>query len=478
MPIVKRSLHIHLHEPLIASSDVATAAAPETLTYIPGAMLWGLLVGQAYGSGMAKSDILDRYYGGSLVVGDGMPVIGGHLAVPVPLSFHVNKDKAKRATEGFVDYAEEDRRLDYAQVKHGAVIKGQDGIALAEVATTAAMRTAINPATGMAAEGELYTLAALAAGQDFIAEIEGPSDLVDEAINQLAGQQRLGRTRNAEYGTVTIAPCPAAPALPAGAGNDAIYAWCLSDVAAHDARGLPTERPDDAFFGAPISWEQSFARHRRYAPFNATWGRRQTARTVINRGSVFRLKTPVAAGERLLGFNTETGLGRVLFSAMAPKGLIAAWNGTVTLAGVEAEAREGAAPDLIAWLEAKSAKARDRDMQRRDIDEIWQRWKPRYVAAHELAGRAANTPRVGPGPSQWSAFFDMDVAAISVALERLGDQENMREAAVWQARFGIGDEATFVAAAQAELAQGGEHFRRVARTLRTRLLAEKGWFDG
>lgn len=64
-------IRITLHDPVIASHDVATAAMAQSSDYLPGAMLWGVAVSKAYQAD--EQDILASYYGGGLIFDDALP---------------------------------------------------------------------------------------------------------------------------------------------------------------------------------------------------------------------------------------------------------------------------------------------------------------------------------------------------------------------------------------------------------------------
>ncbi len=457
------AVEITLLDPVIASFDVATAAVPTSLPYLPGAMLWGVLANAAYRSGDSKDAILSRLHGGGLMIGDAWPMTGADVALPMPKSLHRPKNGG-----AWEDWTTGTRKPDYRQAKEGQVgpSAGLPDLASVSVAMMTTRRTAINPKTLMAADGQFYGLQALAAGQRFLALIDGPG--AAEAVQALAGDRMLGKSRNAEFGRVHIRET-AVPTLPDTGQGSATWLWCLSDLAAHHERFLPTERPD-SLFGADIDWAHSFVRHRSYSPYNAEWRRRQPERLVIARGSVLMLKTGVTPGMKRAGFWQEQGLGMVLACCGSPLAALKAWNaGTVQpeAAPVPQE------PDLVVWLKARAALADGRTQERRRAQQAEAEWMQHYRAAERIQGG-----RCGPTPSQWGAIADKNADALRDFLTKaLGDQ-SAKEKLAWQAVFAPGQDGTFAGRVLALLnSDGAQTVQRTAKVLRDMLKRER-WFDG
>lgn len=469
--LVRRAIKITLKGPVLASAHTATAAEPDGLPYLPGAMLWGVLAAQAYGTAGAKHQaIYDNLYAGGLLIGDALPLVNAVLGLPVPMSLH----QKKGATADWQDWSIAPRAAGFSQAKHWAV---GPGVSQVDVKLETTQRTAINPDTGTAADGQFFGFQAICAGQSFVSVIEGPdAATVDVAVTSLCGDRFLGRSRNAEYGRVWIETADL-PGLPAITGTDAHFVWCLSDIAAHDDFGQPTDRPGDAFFGAAIDWRHSFVRHRRFAPYNSTWKSRMPERLVIARGSVIKLKTPVRPGLCRVGFHQEQGLGLVLASAEPPLEMLKGWVGETTTepGGPEQAVTVANVPEtpLTKWLKARKAELTIREKDAVLSRDAWQvTWEQRYKDAASIAGT-----RVGPTPTQWGALADSDNPG--EFLNNVGHQDQSRaESTKWQAKFGSEAADTFDIAAKAFLDENNDRaLRKVATELRRQLKIER-WFDG
>ena len=459
------ALRITLIDPVIASSDVATAAVPSSLPYLPGAMLWGIFANHVYQDSSLKPRALDLLHGGGPVFSDALPEVGGTVALPAPKSLHRHKDGGD-----WQDWVRDGRAAGFKQAKSGQLGPWQ-GRRLSDwpevrVRMESTQRTAIDPNDLRAAPGQIYGLQALSAAQSFVATISGDAGHVATAMQALSQVRVLGRSRNAEFGRVRIEPVQV-PALPDPGPNPAMILWCLSDLAAHDDKWQPTERPD-RLLDAEIDWSRSFVRHRAYAPFNATWQTRQPERLVITRGSVLVLKTPVTAGFHRVGFWAEQGLGHVLASARAPLELLQGWANTA--AGHASPPTTHTALSRLLLARVQSAKQRTR--QRETALGVWAVWGPRYATAETLQGI-----RCGPTGSQWGALAQLGAQEARDFLQRQLNSPGARERQGWLARFETGPGGTFAEKALAVLDADGETgLKRTAKALRDAIKRER-WFD-
>ncbi len=470
----RKGILIELLEPVITSTATATGATPRALPYIPGAMLWGIAAAKGYAC-LSKVDAYTQFHSGALRFGDGLPAQALGAGLPVPMSIHLKKaaDAGNWATEG-VDYAVADRMSGYEQQRGFAVAAGGGVV---KVKRSLTMRTAINPDTGRAEDQKLFAFEALAAGQMFLAVIEGGDQaLVDQALDTLCGdagkEHLLGRSRTAEFGRVKMTR--AEPwQINAPESGLACYLWCLSDVAAVDADGQPSERPDD-FFGAVIDWSRSFTRHRRYAPWNGHWPARAPEHLVIERGSVITLKTGIPPGLQRIGMYQEIGLGVVFASVQPPLALAKGYVGSA-VAGTKAP-ETGGQTDLSKWLTVQKDERAAKLKSAKSAAEQVEDWMGYYRQAAELNGK-----KVGPTQSQWGQIGGSDDVARDLKDWASDDPKIAgREVNIWQARIKEGqpNEGTFVAFAQAYLKdQGDRGFKVFAQLMRRRLEAE-GWFHG
>ena len=468
----RQGIRIELLDPVISSQAVASAADPTSLPYIPGAMLWGLYANHIYKT--AKDRALELLHSAGVRFLDGLPLTDHGPGFPLPMSIHLPKAAGPESLRDLkCDLTVDEYEPDLKQQRGWAIASGQSP---ATVKFEASLRTAITPDLGVAAEGQFYTLNALCAGQQFLAVIEGNTESevngvadflcgVSQGGNSPAKKHILGRSKSAEFGTCRLSRADAWELT--HDKQQAQFIWCLSDLAAVDEYGLPTGHPDTKFFGAEIDWRRSFLRHRRYAPYNAAWNTRTPERLVIERGSVFTLKTAgLGAGLHMLGLHQETGLGLVFASSEPPK--ISIENLPALPRKSIASRKAGVKPEqveLIKWLQ--------NDLEWRN-GLVGQGSRPGNLEVavwkgHYLAAQAVFGPDVGPAASQWGALEKSkdpkgELAAI------LADQSG-KDAKSWKAHFKQGDAGTFVQAAHSACdAMGVERFKILAKEIRVMLI--------
>lgn len=468
---VRRGIRIELIDPLVSSQGTASAVDPASLPYIPGAMLWGIVANVLYRA--EDPSTFDSLHAGRISFDDGLPLTDRGPAFPVPMSLHLPKgDKPSSLAANKLDLTEDSYRPAIRQQRGWSITSGQTPCS---VRFTVSTRTAILPGKGVASEGQLYSLQALEAGQQFLSVIEGATDTeVERVLEILCGtaskEHLLGRSKSAEFGRCRLSRCD--PWALNTVARPAKYVWCLSDVAAHDIHGSPTLRPDAGVLGAAIDWNRSFLRHRRYTPYNATWDSRAPERLVIERGSILALEGgDLRSGLHRVGLYRETGLGLVMALPEAPGHFIETLPATPVRAQPADQPRSpSAAPrkeGLVAWLVADLAWRNggvglEAEVRTKEDIKIWMK---RYTAARRLLGSDA-----GPGPSQWGVLASaQDPRAL---LEAVAADDSNKEATTWNARFKQGDDGTFIAAALTALDNLGtpEAFRVLAKMIRTELV--------
>lgn len=332
----------------------------------------------------AFDDPFAVFHSGAVRFGDAVPWVGGAEVVPLPRSLNAPKGQEEVAKAG--------GRLDRELVRNGrpateAEVREAGSTqyeALGGVWMTADHRL-LTPETGQrlrtatrdgrAAEGQLFGLQHLEPGAEpFVARLEIAADVTEDDRNRLLaaldGQVlHLGRARNTGWGGAYACRLRRAAAcadrLPRGT-RGLVRVLALSDIAAIDAFGAPAPWIDPAELGLPgacFSPRDSVIALRRYAPWNAHLGRRDTERQVIEAGSVlaYRLAAPLAAdlpARRTVGAWQEAGLGRVWLNPP----FLAGWTLPEPPAGAAAAPPE--APrraEAAAWL----------DKTRRDAIRTW-----------------------------------------------------------------------------------------------------------
>jgi hypothetical protein len=314
---------------LCLSSSNHTLGRAETHDYVPGRLLWGALANRAYRAGLPDEQVFRLFHQGALRILDGVPALGESRAYPAPASWHFVKDSDGLTCFNFADAAVQQACLqgekqykacrslwltcDRQCVKHDADYS---------------LRTAVDP-TGKARDGLLHGLSVLRAGATFWSAImyeEKDEELIEPL---LAGELRVGRSRNAELGILRVAPRKnAIKRLTHGKGKtNVVSVFCVSRcLFRNPATGAPTLRPEASQFCLPSDWALqpglSFIRLANIVHFNSKRARPETERFAIEAGSVLtfcgegavdleRLTHTMARG---VGEHRGQGYGEVLLS--------------------------------------------------------------------------------------------------------------------------------------------------------------------
>lgn len=332
------NLDISLLQPLVISQDAASAGAHHSLDYIPGSNLLGIAASRLYGE-LDSKNAFALFHSGRVRFGDGLPLSGHDVALPVPLSWHVFKGESPTtdpAANGSDKYFDSEKIFDASRAEAGNRQPEQlrsgyvdpDGRQI-QPAMEQTLKTAIDAATGTAATSQLFGYEALSAGQHYHCILQA-DDEVDDALWQrlldvLQGPARIGRSRSAQFGQVLISRADTAPVAfqfdPITADRQ-LTLWLTSDLLLLD-QGQPCLTPRPQLLGLPADskWlaERSFIRSRRYSSYNGYRRHYDPERQVICRGSILRYQLPAshdpALAEKLsrgLGRRQELGLGRLV----------------------------------------------------------------------------------------------------------------------------------------------------------------------
>lgn len=441
-------LEFELLDDLVISARAASVGGHISLDYIPGGTILGAAAALVYGKGPFVGDAAYRvFHSGSWRFGNGFPLDEqGRIGWPVPRAWYHSK-----GMDPVHERAGDDRQrfLDWVRLVSPNDPRGRPlnrGYVVPETGQwlqpdlNLRMKTAIDPASGRAAQGQLYGYQSLNRGQRFRARIETDdpdADLFDSLCAALTGRStghghclRLGRSRSAQFGQVrcTLTRVDKEPELGALVGERRLTLWLLADLAAADAEGQPTLSPLPQWLGLPrgrLDPDQSFVTARRYSPYNAFRRAPDQERQVIEQGSVLRFNFDepltddhirvLSAG---LGLHREAGLGRVEANPGLLDGTDPYW--PVPDLVTQLQIQEPSHP-LVQWLKAQSI---DKDQRHHDgklVKAQLAELAELYDAARNLQGLPRNAP-IGPGLAQWGRVLEVakrhgnDRAAVRRAL--------------------------------------------------------------
>ena len=462
--------------PVLVTASSATVGQTPTLHYLPGAMLRGAVASRLYDELLTASprEAVRVFHRGAVRFGDAVRCRSTDSEViPVPLSLHHPKgDEDIKAWRNHVV-----ERIDLSsqptQVRSGYLDARLDTVL--EARFESSERTAIGP-DDRAREGFLYGLQAIQAGQEFLARIDIAADLDagirDVVLRAITGRHRLGRSRSAEFGLVSIDAIPHPPTplpLAERPASGGVPILVRSDWALHDPdSGSPSALLVPAHVGLPrgafrVDPARTFVRTRRYSPFNGKRGRPDHERWVIMKGSVVTVRLgegiPLtslrAAFSSGVGAYRSEGLGEALVApALLCTQRPAAWG------DVEGAERDGTIARLELSADPMFRWARTRSARLQTVAPL--------QTAQEWAAKLRQQYPGGVSRSQWGrvrgvAMSTSSAAELKVRLSKAltegGRKNRLQEA--WGARGGPQD----LTLADALLALIQEHDDMAPRSL-------------
>jgi len=422
MNTLRQTLDITLLDDCVFSERAGTEGAHDTLDRIPGSALLGAAAAQLYAR-LSAEQAYAVFHSGRLRFGDGLPAAHDGVAWPVPMCWHY--DKNHKPKESLADQrifnlllGSAPPKIQFKQLREGYVSASGRWI---KPTRNYRMKTAISPATGRAAEAQLFGYSALQRGQRFVAQIEADADfdpaLFARVIEVLQGHLFLGRSRSAEYGRVRIEHRTREHAEQPGPVNGSMLTlWLLSDLAPCNAHGQPTLELDVAGLGLPagsrIDWAKTFTRSRRYSPWNAKRHGFDSERQVLMAGGVIHIElpegtdTPALAAQlsRGIGLYREAGLGRVWVNPPLLATEHPAFGAPQAAAVTQPPAVPRPDHPLIDWLSRQTSTSREAiDARVREITEA-------YHEAIKAARREKGYPNYAtdfyPSRSQWGSVLE------------------------------------------------------------------------
>ncbi|MBD1389279.1 hypothetical protein IC617_07570 [Neiella sp. HB171785] len=338
---MKYGLLIRLDDDVILSATSATEIDHQSLDYIPGSALLGAMASAIIPQLDSNRDelIWQLFFSGAVQFGNGYPAyeLNGRWqrALPVPLALHRGKYDDLTVTNAGnqilnaaavynMMHTKPDESAQPKQLRTGFL--GADG-RVVDVRKNKVTKTAINPQTGVAATSQLFNYESLASKQYFLATINIADDVPEQLrtilLSALSGRLRLGRSRGAEFGRVSIQYHELDESDSMSFDHSELTLWLVSDCYVCDTSGISTLTPSGKQIGlsaGELVLEKSFIRARSYTPFNAHRGGYETTREVIGAGSVLTYsfancalteqdKQLLASG---LGLYQSQGLGQLV----------------------------------------------------------------------------------------------------------------------------------------------------------------------
>lgn len=312
---------------VVLNSSLATEGNMNSLDYIPGSNFLGMVASKLYKNDQQKA--LDLFHNGKVKFGDA--TISNENAVSYPMPFAYMMDKVEKDWEKDAIYvhheidatnrpkkSDDKTTAQLKQLRSGYVFT--DLKAIKEVKKRFALKSAQDRKTRNSKDGDMFGFEAIQKGQTFVFSIFFEDEnFVSEVENALLGIQRLGKSKNAEFGQVEIKALGVNPTNQAFSPEKYVLVYAQSNLYFTDEFGQATLQPSAdqlGIEGGEIIWEKSQIRSFNYSPWNGQRNTTSTQRHCIARGSVFYvdLKAKFDKVEGFVGGYLSEGLGKVLYN--------------------------------------------------------------------------------------------------------------------------------------------------------------------
>lgn len=335
---------------VVLISVSATEGFHKSLDYIPGSKFLGLVARKLYkpqcdddpNTAYEKSyevarklykpqrddlELLDLFHNGIVRYGDALPVIDSLIGYKVPFSWLT--PKGGKYKDGVYVHSALSEKEKKQLIDNGIQLEtAKDGCfttagKTAKINQSFSLKSAYNPELRRAKDSQMYGYSGLEKGTIWRFEVAfDKPEYIEEVREALIGQHRVGRSKSAEYGLVSIKEITTERRTPNQIPAGTAYMYAVSNWCFYDKYGRTTATPTESQLGLPegseVDWDKSTVRSRIYRTWNQKRSNRNEDRLIIQRGSVIavKLKEPLNAGdfEKGIGACRNEGFGQVWFN--------------------------------------------------------------------------------------------------------------------------------------------------------------------
>jgi len=310
---------------VVLKSSSATEGFIDNLDYIPGAKFLGIAAKTLYN----ESDPLKTlaiFHSGETRFGDAHIVLKGKRTNKVPASWFYKKGESvgdeKYLHHNITTSIKEELSANGIQLKQAR--EGYFALNKYSVLeSNFSIKSAYDSNNRKAKDSQMYGYFALPKGSKWIFTVDTKNEYAKEITDALIGRKRIGRSRSAEYGLIQIEKKIEQTEFvneKIEAGELIIYAD--SNLCFYDEFGQNNLQPSVTNLGFPedskILWDKSQVRSRKYQTWNGKRYNRDADRMIIEKGSVFVIKTNseinISTFENGIGANRNEGFGQILIN--------------------------------------------------------------------------------------------------------------------------------------------------------------------
>lgn len=315
-----------LESDLILSQTSSSEGNQKTLDFIPGNSFLGIVAGEMYKEGSLES--LELFHSSKVRFGDAHPSIDGIRGLKVPASMYYPKLGAA-SDECYIHHltnhnSDEIKAKQLKQCREGFYSFGEMSGKPVEIQKNFTIKSAYDGDVRRSKDGQMFGYESLPKGLVMYFEVE--SELSDETnekiIIGLCGKKRIGHSRSAEFGLVTIEQDDYNEISSSKPDKTSEYVTVYADgrLIFLDDNGELTYQPtakDLGIDGGRIDWSKSQIRVFQYAPWNGKRHTYEADRCGIEKGSVFVVKLNGATcpeKSQYVGSYKNEGFGKIIYN--------------------------------------------------------------------------------------------------------------------------------------------------------------------
>jgi hypothetical protein len=312
---------------VIINQKAATDGNQESSDFIPGNNFLGIAA-SIYKDLEPKEQLL-VFHSGKVRFSDAHPLYDNFRTLRIPAIMQYPKGEKVSDNDCCYLYHKHERGNDDKQLKQcrqGFYKFQNDNAQEVEVLKTFAIKSAYDSEKRRSRDMQMYGYQSIDERQIFCFEVyfddspEIDNLLKNKIKDALIGEKRVGRSRTAQYGLVSIEPFSfeEVPSDP-NADKSCVTVYADGRLIFLDENGVPIFMPDVAQLGFPngkIIWEKSQIRTFQYAPWNSKRQARDSDRCGIEKGSVFVLSVDEipAVLPQYIGSYKNEGFGKIIIN--------------------------------------------------------------------------------------------------------------------------------------------------------------------
>lgn len=312
---------------IILNQKAATEGPNQTLDFIPGSNFLGIVASELY-SRLKPEESLIIFHSGKVRFGDAHPSSGEMRGLKIPASMFYPKLK-KVSDESYIHHLIPENQLNSGTFKKKQIKQCRSGFYLfdnnqankVKTDTNFAIKSAYDKEKRRSKDEQMFGYESLQRGVELYFDVEIDDESLQGTVKKaLVGKdKRIGRSRSAQYGLVSIEEFDFTEQDSKTATNDEVTVYADGRLIFLDEFGLPTFCPTAKQLGFSendkILWDKSQIRTFQYAPWNFTRKYFDADRCGIEKGSVFVVKTAKKDfTSQYVGSYQNEGFGKVIYN--------------------------------------------------------------------------------------------------------------------------------------------------------------------